>query len=146
MKLIIDTNLIFSSISKYDGKIAEIILNPNFHLQLTGCYFSYIELFKYKEKLIKASKLEELNFLDVMCQMLKRIHFFNEGMIPKPIIQKAYNLVCDIDEKDTIFIAMGMYFEQKLWSGDKLLVEGLRRKGYNELILTNELVEMLTEF
>ena len=47
MKLIIDTNLIFSSISKSDGRIAEIILNPNFHLQLTGCYFSYIELFKY---------------------------------------------------------------------------------------------------
>jgi hypothetical protein len=40
---------------------------------------------------------------------------------------------------------MGMHFKQKLWSGDKALVEGLRKKGYNELILTNELVEMLTE-
>jgi hypothetical protein len=38
-----------------------------------------------------------------------------------------------------------MHFEQKLWSGDQALVEGLRKKGYNELILTNELVEMLTE-
>lgn len=145
MKLIIDTNLIFSSISKSDGRIAEIILNPNFHLQLTGCYFSYIELFKYKDKLIKASKLAELEFLDVMYQMLKRIHFFNEGMIPKDVIDEAYKLTFDIDEKDTIFVAMGMHFEQKLWSGDKVLVEGLRKKGYNELILTNELVEMLTE-
>jgi predicted nucleic acid-binding protein len=145
MKLIIDTNLIFSSISKSDGRIAEIILNPNFHLQLTGCYFSYIELFKYKEKLIKASKLAELEFLDVMYQMLKRIHFFNEGMIPKEVINEAYKLTYDIDEKDTIFIAMGMHFEQKLWSGDKVLVEGLRKKGYNELILTHELVAMLTE-
>ncbi len=145
MKLIIDTNLIFSSISKSDGRIAEIILNPNFHLQLTGCYFSYIELFKYKDKLLKASKLAELEFLDVMYQMLKRIHFFNEGMIPKDVIDEAYKLTFDIDEKDTIFVAMGMHFEQKLWSGDKVLVEGLRKKGYNELILTNELVEMLTE-
>jgi len=145
MKLIIDTNLIFSSISKSDGRIAEIILNPNFHLQLTGCYFSYLELFKYKEKLIKASKLAELEFLDVMYQMLKRIHFFNEGMIPKEVINEAYKLTYDIDEKDTIFIAMGMHFEQKLWSGDKVLVEGLRKKGYNELILTHELVAMLTE-
>ncbi|MBK8328513.1 MAG: DNA-binding protein [Bacteroidetes bacterium] len=145
MKLIIDTNLLFSSISKSDGRIAEIILNPNFHLQLTGCYFSYIELFKYKEKLIKASKLQELEFLEVMYQMLKRIHFFNEGLIPKHVIELAYNLVHDIDEKDTIFVAMGMHFKQKLWSGDKALVDGLRKKGYNELILTNELVEMLTE-
>ncbi len=77
--------------------------------------------------------------------MLKRIHFFNEGMIPKEVINEAYKLTFDIDEKDTIFIAMGMYFKQKLWSGDKALVEGLRKKGYNELILTNELVEMFTE-
>jgi predicted nucleic acid-binding protein len=80
-----------------------------------------------------------------MYQMLKRIHFFNEGLIPKHVIELAYNLVHDIDEKDTIFVAMGMHFKQKLWSGDKALVEGLRKKGYNELILTNELVEMLTE-
>ena len=66
-------------------------------------------------------------------------------MIPKHVIELAYNLVHDIDEKDTIFVAMGMHFKQKLWSGDKALVEGLRKKGYNELILTNELVEMLTE-
>lgn len=77
--------------------------------------------------------------------MLKRIHFFNEGLIPKHVIELAYNLVHDIDEKDTIFVAMGMHFKQKLWSGDKALVDGLRKKGYNELILTNELVEMLTE-
>jgi predicted nucleic acid-binding protein len=80
-----------------------------------------------------------------MYQMLKRIHFFNEGLIPKHVIELAYNLVHDIDEKDTIFVAMGMHFKQKLWSGDKALVDGLRKKGYNELILTNELVEMLTE-
>ncbi len=145
MKLIIDTNLIFSSISKSNGRIAEIILNPNFHLQLTGCYFSYIELFKYKEKLLRATILEEVEFLELMYQMIKRIHFFNEGMIPKEVIDDAYKLTFDIDEKDTIFVAMGMYLNQKLWSGDKALVEGLRKKGYNELILTTELIEMLTE-
>ena len=77
--------------------------------------------------------------------MIKRIHFFNEGMIPKEVIDDAYKLTFDIDEKDTIFVAMGMYLNQKLWSGDKALVEGLRKKGYNELILTTELIEMLTE-
>jgi len=144
MKLIIDTNLLFSSISKSNGIIAEIIMNPKFHLQLIGCYFSYIELFKYKDKLIKASKLEELEFLDVMYQMIKRINFFNEGIIPAETFKEAYNLTHDIDEKDTIFIAMSMYFKQKLWTSDKILVDGLRKKGYKEVILTNELVDKLT--
>jgi predicted nucleic acid-binding protein len=65
-------------------------------------------------------------------------------MIPELIIKQAYKLTYDIDEKDTLFVAMGMHFNQKLWSGDKVLVEGLRKKGYNELILTHELLEMLT--
>ena len=44
MKLVIDTNLLFSAVIKPDGKIAEIILNPKFDLQIIGCYFSHIEL------------------------------------------------------------------------------------------------------
>jgi len=88
--------------------------------------------------------LEELEFLDVMYQMIKRINFFNEGIIPAEIFKEAYNLTHDIDEKDTIFIAMSMYFKQKLWTSDKILVDGLRKKGYKEVILTNELVDKLT--
>lgn len=84
-----------------------------------------------------ASKLQELEFLEVMYQMLKRIHFFNEGLIPKHVIELAYNLVHDIDEKDTIFVAMGMHFKQKLWSGDKALVEGLRVVFSNLIYFVN---------
>lgn len=77
-------------------------MNPNFHLHLTGCYFSFIELFKYKEKMIKSSKLEEVEFLEVMYQVMKKIHFFNEGMIPQDVMEEAYKLTFDIDAKDTI--------------------------------------------
>ena len=47
MILVIDTNLLFSAVINPQGTIAEIILNPKFKLKITGCYFSYIELFKH---------------------------------------------------------------------------------------------------
>ena len=66
MKILIDTNLLFSAIIKPDGKIAEIILNPKFELTILGCYFSYIELFKHKDKMLKVSKLNETELLETM--------------------------------------------------------------------------------
>ncbi len=145
MKLIIDTNLLFSAVSKPDGRIAEIILNPAFNLQLMGCYFSYIELFKHKNKLLKASKLDETDLLDMMYQIIKRIKFVNESGISEAILEDAYKLTKDIDEKDTIFVAMSKHLNCKIWSGDKVLVEGLRKKGVENTLLTSELLEILTK-
>jgi predicted nucleic acid-binding protein len=144
MKLIIDTNLLFSAISKPDGKIAEIILHPQFGLELIGCYMSYVELFKHKNKILKMSKLAEEELLQVMYQILKRIIFINEGSIDEQTFKGAYELTRDIDEKDTVFVAMSKHLGCKLWSGDKVLVEGLRKKGFTEALFTHELLELIT--
>jgi hypothetical protein len=48
-----------------------------------------------------------------------------------------------VDEKDTVFIAMSYFFGCKLWSGDVFLRNGLRAKGFNEIITTEELAKLL---
>ena len=133
MKLVIDTNLLFSSVIKPDGLIAEIILNPKFELQIIGCYFSHIELFKHKEKLLKASKLDETELLEVMYQIIKRINFINERTIPADVFKKANNLTKSIDDKDTVFVAMAEFLDCKVWTGDVELIKGLRKKGYKNI-------------
>ncbi len=144
MKILIDTNLLFSAIIKPEGKISEIILNPKFGLNIFGCYFSYIELFKYKNKMLKVSKLNETELLEVMYQIIKRINFINEECISVNIFNKAFELTKDIDEKDTVFIAMAEFLECKLWSGDLQLVNGLRMKDYFNILKTDELLEILS--
>ena len=143
MKLVIDTNLLFSSVIKPDGQIAEIIMNPKFELQIIGCYFSYIELFKHKTKMLNVSKLNETELLEVMYQIMKRIDFINERTIPAEIFKKAYHLTKSIDDKDTIFIAMAEFLNCKVWSGDVALRNGLRKKGYDNIINTKELLEII---
>jgi predicted nucleic acid-binding protein len=59
MKVIIDTNILISSIINPKGKELDIILSYKYSLDKYSCYSSFIELFKHKNKLIKTSRLEE---------------------------------------------------------------------------------------
>ena len=54
---------------------------------------------------------------------------------------EAYQLTFDIDEKDTPFIATTISLNSILWTGDKKLITGLRKKGFNDIINTRELLK-----
>lgn len=51
----------------------------------------------------------------------------------------AENLVADIDPKDTHYVAYSKHFRCKIWSGDKELMTGLAKKGFQNFITTDEL-------
>jgi len=51
----------------------------------------------------------------------------------------AENLVKDIDNKDTPYIAFSLFYKCKIWSGDKALRKGLANKGFKNIISTEEL-------
>jgi hypothetical protein len=52
-------------------------------------------------------------------------------------------LISDVDEKDTVFIAMADYLKYPHWSGNLKLIEGLRNKEYYNILNTNELLAVL---
>jgi predicted nucleic acid-binding protein len=51
----------------------------------------------------------------------------------------AEKLVADIDPKDTVYLAYSKQFRCKIWSGDKKLIVGLKKKGFKNFISTEEL-------
>ncbi len=61
--------------------------------------------------------------------------------MPKEILIKADELTKDVDNDDIMFVALALHLKSKLWTGDKILMNTLRQKGFKRFITTKELRE-----
>jgi predicted nucleic acid-binding protein len=93
--------------------------------------------------MVKLSKLDDNEILEVYYHVLKYCQIFDEEDIPKNIKTQAINLVADIDPKDAVFLASAIALNAVLWSDDKKLIEGLKIKGVKYVAKTAELIKTL---
>lgn len=77
--------------------------------------------------------------------MLKRIDFINERQILQKNWKKAEELTHDIDLKDLNFVALTIQSDAVLWTGDKSLHKGLKKKGFNHVVNLEELKRLIRE-
>ncbi len=126
--VIADTNILFSALLKTRSKFAEILLAAENDFFV--CESVPVELFKYKEKIVKASALSEDGIIQLYHIYLKRIHLFKEELIRFEIRQQAYQLCHDIDENDISHVALTLELNGLLWTGDRILKEGLLKRGF----------------
>jgi predicted nucleic acid-binding protein len=142
-KIVIDTNIVFSSILNPGSRIGKIILTSKKYFQFYSCDFLKAELLKHRSKLLKLTKLsstqlEELEFLPT-----KNVIFINESLLPEKTIAATEKILVDIDLNDTPFVALAKHLKAKLWTGDKELASGLRSKNFIETLTTSQLLELL---
>ena len=90
-----------------------------------------VEIFEKKEKLLKYSKLSETELYELMYRIFDRIKFVNEYAISRGSKTKAYELCKGVDEDDTPIITLAIELDGEVWTGDKVLVEGLKEKGFD---------------
>ncbi len=128
MKVIIDTNKLFSAALSKNGKIAQTLFSDEY--EFIAPHFAMVELFKYKDKLVVLTKKSEVEVLEILYLILLQVNFFNEKSLSLSSRQAAYSLCKDIDPKDAIFIALSIELNAPLWTGDKKLKKGLSAKGF----------------
>lgn len=134
MKVVVDTNIIFSALLREDNRYARaIIKNENAH-DFYAVYFTIVELFKHKEKIQKFSKLSEEDILEVLYELLKHIQIINDDIISIPSWKQAMQLAHDVDVRDVPNVALTIELDALLWTNDKELKKGLHAKGFNEFI------------
>jgi len=141
MKVIADTNIIISALINAKGKEADIILNPSYALDKYTCYFLYDEIQKHRGKIFRATGIKEPEFLDVYFTITKRIKFINEEQIPESVWKKALSYTTGIDEDDTPFIALALYLDGYLWTGDKKLLRGVSARVFKKFLTTDEIIK-----
>ena len=141
MKIVVDTNIVFSALIKSDSAIAEIIIYSQKKYKFFSSEFLLVELNNHHEKLKKASNLNDEQIGIARYRLFKYIDFLSLELIPKACWIKAEKLVSDIDPDDIVFVALSLSLNAYLWTGDKVLYDGLKAKGFKNILNTRDIMQ-----
>jgi predicted nucleic acid-binding protein len=140
VKIVVDTNILFSGILNPNGSISDILLNSQEHFEFYAPTFVLEELENHHKKLMKISGLTESDIVFLKRQLFKHIELIDLENIHQSNWQESMELVKDIDEFDAPFIALSIELEAPLWTGDKKLVKGLSEKGVYRALTLSDMV------
>lgn len=142
MKITVDSNIVFSSILNTTSNIGQILTIGSKYLDFYTIDLLKTEVLNHKNKIQKITGFSNTEFYDTFNLVISKIRFVDNKLIPEDLLKSAYNLTYDIDEEDTVFVALNNHLKSKLWTGDKMLINGLISKGYSGTITTAELYEV----
>ena len=145
MKIIVDTNIVFSAILNSNSRIGKILLNSKEHFQFFTCNYLRTEIQRHRNKLLKLTKLTEDQLSELENLLTQHITFIDERLIPQDLLIKTEIQLKEIDPDDTVFVALAKHLKGKLWTGDLQLYNGLKAKRFKDIILTSELSLLLDD-
>ena len=143
MKIIVDTNIMFSALLNSNGRIGRLLLDSRDKFRFYSCKYLQKEIYRHRKKIKHHSKLNEIDLSELISIIESRIFFIDENLLPANIIEEAKKWVADVDFDDFAFVAIANHLDAWLWTGDKKLTIGLRQKGYHRIISTNDLCDIL---
>jgi len=139
MNIVVDTNIVFSALINSRSTISEIIVAPYNNFKFYTSTYLFDELEEHKSKLQKASKLTEKEIDRTKSELFKYINIISLEIIPAGIWQQAKDLTFNIDPDDIPFVALSIYLDAYLWTGDKILYNGLQNEGFKKILLTSKM-------
>ncbi len=139
MKLIIDTNIFISAVISPNGVISKMLLHDLWQFEIFAPEFMYREVVSKYDKLLKSSKLESDKLNELIFTLLQNIELIDDFLISEKYQKIAYQLCKDIDPNDTIFVALSLQTAYPLWTGDKILYDGLKNKDYKQVFNTDDI-------
>ena len=135
-KYILDANVVFSAL--INGK--QLFIELFEHNQFFAPDFIFVELDKYRKVLLKKSKLPAEELQPYIRKLFHQITVVPAFYIIDEHKIKAWNLCRDIDEKDTAYVALSIDMKYPLVTRDQKLFSGLKAKGFNHVVLLDEII------
>lgn len=97
------------------------------------------ELQIHQEIIGQKTKLSPEQLQKFILTVFERITVVPNLLISTQNYYQAFRLCRDIDPKDTDYVALSLQLEITLLTRDKPLADGLRAKGFTNIILLDEL-------
>lgn len=129
MRIVVDTNIVFSAMLNTNSRISTILLHPKKKHNFYATERLFLEIREHSEKLKHLSGYSNDEFERIFELCVRQIRFINIQLVPKQIYLNTLKLTQDVDIDDTEFVALTEHIKGKLWSGDKALIRGLRKKS-----------------
>jgi predicted nucleic acid-binding protein len=139
MNIVVDTNILISSLYKPSGISYELMSKLSEIHQLFISDVSITEIFKHQERIIKSTKIAAVDFEKLKSKILQKTETVALSLIPFSISEYSYKLVKGIDENDVAFVATSIFVNGSLWTGDKPLYDGLKKKGLVNIFNSDEI-------
>jgi predicted nucleic acid-binding protein len=80
MKIIVDTNIVFSAILNSNSQIAKILLNSRGYFQFFTCNYLRTEIQRHRNKLLKITGLSEEKLLELEALIMVNVTFIDERL------------------------------------------------------------------
>ncbi len=128
--VVTDANILISALISDNRHIRRTLARND--LQFVSPKFIVVELFKHAPKIQNATKLSKDEVLNLLSSIINRIKLYEEDLIAVGSWAEAFRLCRGIDEKDTPYIALTLELDAMLWTNDKALKIGLKKKGFNK--------------
>ncbi len=138
-KIVVDSNIIFSGLLNINSKIGQILINGPMIYKFYAPEYVKSEILEHSDKIKQLSHQSDIEFVETFELIMRGIRVLNQTLIDKRFYLFSFNLCKDIDPDDTDFVAVTEFVKGQLWTGDKKLSKGLKSKGYERIISTEEL-------
>ena len=138
IRLVVDTNVLMSALLRDDSFTAKLLKSGSFDLYCPeeglkeiGCYKKYL-ISKQKPSIKRRSLEYAVKFV------LGSVHIILSELYSQRM-GEGYEVMKDIDGKDTPFLALALQLNCPIWSNDR----HFKKQGAAKVYTTKEVVELL---
>lgn len=142
MKIIVDTNIVFSALLNGTGKLGNLLMNSDDVFEFYTSDYLKEELTEHHEKIKKISHLTDINIGILKSLIFNHIYFVNTEIVPTEIWLDAESIMADVDPDDIEFYALSQFLNCKIWTGDKKFHARLLQKGIHKTLLTDDIFNL----
>lgn len=143
MTVVVDTNIIISACLNEESDIFKILNTLSQTIDFVIPDYALAEIEKHKRSICKSTGRNIMIFDKLLNQCCDKGIIISVADISTDYFKLAEQLTKNIDINDQAFVSFSIALEALVWTGDLKLSRGLKRIGFNNIISTKELKDII---